>query len=397
MRPQSSPGPAIAAELLVKRYPGDVTALDGISFSVEPGTVFGLLGPNGAGKSTTVKILTTLARPDGGRASVAGIDVVRDPVRVRRTIGAVGQRAAVDPEATGRENLVLEARIHGLGGAPMRSRVDELLERFGLTESAGRMARTYSGGHAPQARRGDGPRPSTDGPLPRRADHRARPGGTSRPVGRDRSTDPGRRPDHPPDHPLPGGSRPTGRPAGHRRPRPDRRERQPRRAEGRAAGRRHPGRAPRAGRGGARRRVPYRHRRAPGARRRRPLAARPGDPRRDARPGCAVGARRRPGSRSPRSRSRVRRSTTSTSAIPGGPIASRPRSPSHDRRRSIRLHDPAPRPGPRAPAVVPGDHPHPADHLAAPVRSALPERDRHPRLRGRVAHTSTTSCRESSS
>ena len=143
---QSNPGPAIAAEELVKHYPGDVVALDGISFSVEPGTVFGLLGPNGAGKSTTVRILTTLARPDGGRATVAGIDVMRDPVRVRRTIGAVGQRVAVDPEATGRENIVLEARIHGLDGAALRRRVDELFDRFGLTEVAGRLAKTYSGG-----------------------------------------------------------------------------------------------------------------------------------------------------------------------------------------------------------------------------------------------------------
>jgi ABC-2 type transport system ATP-binding protein len=143
---QSSSGPAIAAEGLVKRYPGDVVALDGVSFSVAPGTVFGLLGPNGAGKSTTVRILTTLARPDGGRATVAGIDVLRDPVRVRRTIGSVGQRVAVDPEASGRENLTLEARIHGLGGVAMRSRVDELLERFGLTQASRRLAKTYSGG-----------------------------------------------------------------------------------------------------------------------------------------------------------------------------------------------------------------------------------------------------------
>jgi ABC-2 type transport system ATP-binding protein len=143
---QSSAGPAIAAEDLVKRYPRDVVALDGVSFEVEPGTVFGLLGPNGAGKSTTVRILTTLARPDGGRATVAGIDVARDPVRVRRTIGAVGQRIAVDPEATGRENLILEARIYGMGGAAMRGRAGELLERFGLTEAADRLAKTYSGG-----------------------------------------------------------------------------------------------------------------------------------------------------------------------------------------------------------------------------------------------------------
>jgi ABC-2 type transport system ATP-binding protein len=143
---QSSAGPAIAVDGLVKRYPGDVVALDGIAFAVDPGGVFGLLGPNGAGKSTTVRILTTLARADAGHATVAGIDVTRDPERVRRTIGAVGQRVAVDPEATGRENLTLEARIHGLGGVLMRQRVDELLDRFELTEAAERLVKTYSGG-----------------------------------------------------------------------------------------------------------------------------------------------------------------------------------------------------------------------------------------------------------
>jgi ABC-2 type transport system ATP-binding protein len=137
---------AITADGLVKRYPGDVTALDGITFSVEPGTIFGLLGPNGAGKSTTVKILTTLSRADKGAATVAGVDVTRDPRRVRRLIGAVGQRIAVDPDATGRENLVLEAKVHGLHGAARRARVDELLGRFGLTQAANRIARTYSGG-----------------------------------------------------------------------------------------------------------------------------------------------------------------------------------------------------------------------------------------------------------
>jgi ABC-2 type transport system ATP-binding protein len=137
---------AISADGLVKRYPGDVTALDGISFSVESGTIFGLLGPNGAGKSTTVKILTTLSRADKGTATVAGVDVAREPERVRRLIGAVGQRIAVDPEATGRENLVLEAKLHGLRGAALRGRVDELLARFGLGAAANRVARTYSGG-----------------------------------------------------------------------------------------------------------------------------------------------------------------------------------------------------------------------------------------------------------
>src|SRR6187401_307406 len=137
---------AIRAHGLVKRYPGDVTALDGLSFSVEAGTVFGLLGPNGAGKSTTVKVLTTLSRPDDGQAVVAGIDVLREPERVRRVIGTVGQAIAVDPDASGRENLELAGRIHGLGGTALKQRVDELLAHFGLTEAADRMARTYSGG-----------------------------------------------------------------------------------------------------------------------------------------------------------------------------------------------------------------------------------------------------------
>ena len=137
---------AIRADGLVKRYPGDVTALDGLSFSVEAGTVFGLLGPNGAGKSTTVKVLTTLSRPDEGEAVVAGIDVLRDPEHVRSVIGTVGQAIAVDPDASGRENLELAGRIHGLGGRALRMRVDELLAHFGLTQAADRMARTYSGG-----------------------------------------------------------------------------------------------------------------------------------------------------------------------------------------------------------------------------------------------------------
>src|SRR6266516_4849899 len=95
---------AIEAAGLVKTYPKDVRALDGVTFSVEEGTIFGLLGPNGAGKSTAVKILTTLTTPDQGRATVAGLDVLREPRAVRRAIGAVGQKPGVDPEATGRED-----------------------------------------------------------------------------------------------------------------------------------------------------------------------------------------------------------------------------------------------------------------------------------------------------
>jgi ABC-2 type transport system ATP-binding protein len=137
---------AIEADGLVKHYPGGVTALDGLSFSVDAGTIFGLLGPNGAGKSTTVKILTTLSQPNEGAAYVAGIDVLEQPERVRRVIGTVGQRVAVDVDATGRENLELAGRVHGFGGRELRSRAGELLERFGLAEAADRMARTYSGG-----------------------------------------------------------------------------------------------------------------------------------------------------------------------------------------------------------------------------------------------------------
>jgi ABC-2 type transport system ATP-binding protein len=137
---------AIEATGLVKTYSGDVRALDGLGLEVEQGTIFGLLGPNGAGKSTAVKILTTLSRPDEGEARVAGIDVLRDPGNVRRRIGVVGQRGGLDPQATGRENLVLQGEIHRLPRRELRARADELLDRFGLSEAADRIARTYSGG-----------------------------------------------------------------------------------------------------------------------------------------------------------------------------------------------------------------------------------------------------------
>src|SRR5437868_5535383 len=136
---------AIVADDLHKRYK-TVQALNGVSFSVREGEVFGLLGPNGAGKSTIVRTLATLTRPDSGRALVAGEDVARHPNRVRRAIGYVAQDSGVDWEATGRENLLLQGRIHGMAGASVRSRVDELLELVGLREAADRVARGYSGG-----------------------------------------------------------------------------------------------------------------------------------------------------------------------------------------------------------------------------------------------------------
>jgi ABC-2 type transport system ATP-binding protein len=136
---------AIAVDGLRKRY-GEVQALDGVSFRVREGEVFGLLGPNGAGKSTTTRILVTLTEPDDGRAEVAGHDVVREPDAVRRSIGYVPQASGVDRAATGRENLVLQGRIQGLGGRALRGRVDELLELFGLGDAAGRTVNGYSGG-----------------------------------------------------------------------------------------------------------------------------------------------------------------------------------------------------------------------------------------------------------
>jgi ABC-2 type transport system ATP-binding protein len=142
---------AIEAHGLVKTYPAPgknprIRALDGLDLTVEPGTIYALVGPNGAGKSTTVKILTTLATADEGTATVAGIDVRTDPARARRVIGVVGQRSGADPTATGRENLILQGHLYGQPTTVAKNRADELLERFGLTEAAGRFVRTYSGG-----------------------------------------------------------------------------------------------------------------------------------------------------------------------------------------------------------------------------------------------------------
>lgn len=143
------PGPeeyAIEVKDLVKIYQKDIRALDGLNFKVKTGTIFGLLGPNGAGKSTTVKILTTLSSPDSGVARVLGYDVNRNPVIVRELIGCVAQKSAVDREATGIENLILQGRLYGMKGAELKDRVAELLARFSLEEHATRIARTYSGG-----------------------------------------------------------------------------------------------------------------------------------------------------------------------------------------------------------------------------------------------------------
>src|SRR3954451_1362030 len=136
---------AVIAQGLVKRY-GSVTALDGLDLRVPHGTVLGVLGPNGAGKTTAVRVLTTLLTPDAGTASVAGIDVRRDPDKVRKVIGVSGQYAAVDEHLTGFENLDMVGRLYHLGRAPSRTRARELLERFDLIDAADRPVKTYSGG-----------------------------------------------------------------------------------------------------------------------------------------------------------------------------------------------------------------------------------------------------------
>jgi ABC-2 type transport system ATP-binding protein len=136
---------AIVVEGLEKRYKG-VQALAGVSFSVREGEVFGLLGPNGAGKSTTVRILATLSRMDAGRAEVAGHDVRREAGAVRRAIGYVPQDSGVDQNGTGRENLMLQGRVQGMGGQGLRDRVAELLGLVGIAAAADRIVKTYSGG-----------------------------------------------------------------------------------------------------------------------------------------------------------------------------------------------------------------------------------------------------------
>jgi ABC-2 type transport system ATP-binding protein len=137
--------PAIAVAGLRKSYGGQLV-LAGIDLEVPQGTVFALLGPNGAGKTTTVQILSTLIRADGGRATMAGYDLNTEPARIREVIGVTGQYSAVDKLLTGQENLMLMADLCHLGRARAKARTEELLEQFDLTEAAGKLAATYSGG-----------------------------------------------------------------------------------------------------------------------------------------------------------------------------------------------------------------------------------------------------------
>jgi ABC-2 type transport system ATP-binding protein len=136
----------IFAEGLRKEFPGDVIAVDGIDLGVNEGEVFGFLGPNGAGKTTTVRMLTTLLRPSAGRAEVAGFDVYHQPHDIRRSIGVALQEAGLDGAATGRELLMLQAELFGIGRREAKRRAAELLELVGLVDAADRQTKTYSGG-----------------------------------------------------------------------------------------------------------------------------------------------------------------------------------------------------------------------------------------------------------
>ncbi|EDY61415.2 LOW QUALITY PROTEIN: nodulation ABC transporter NodI, partial [Streptomyces sviceus ATCC 29083] len=312
--------PAIEARQLIKTYGGQVTALNGIDLVVERGSVFGLLGPNGAGKSTTVKILTTLARPDSGSATVAGHDVLRHPDRVRRAIGVVAQGSGADPVATGRENLRLQGRLYGLKGAALDQRVDELLDRFALTEAARRPVKGYSGGmrrrldvalglvHRPEVLFLDEPTTGLDpearssmwdeiGP--------ARGGGGA---------------DDPAHHALPRRGRPARRARRCRRPRPDRRRGHPGRAQGR---------------------TPRRRRACGAARAARRRGAHPADRRPARRAGRARGAgRRRPRQRPRRRRGRRRTRPPRRSGAGRGQGRHRDRRPPVPRRRLPALRGP---------------------------------------------------------
>ena len=142
----NEPGAVVARDLVKVFAKGSVRALDGLSFEVEAGTVFGLLGPNGSGKTTAVRILSTILTPDEGSASILGNDVVKRAAVVRRSIGLAGQYATVDENLTGHENLRMVGRLSHLEKKAASTRADELLGQFGLADAANRTLKTYSGG-----------------------------------------------------------------------------------------------------------------------------------------------------------------------------------------------------------------------------------------------------------
>mgnify|MGYP005832816347 CR=1 FL=1 len=136
----------IRVDNLVKIYNGSIKAVDGVTFSVQEGEVFGFLGPNGAGKTTTISILTTLLKPTGGSANVMGLDVIQDATKVRKLIGLVPQELTVDDDLTGKENMILQADLYNVPRKDAAERIEELLRLVKLEDAADRMVKTYSGG-----------------------------------------------------------------------------------------------------------------------------------------------------------------------------------------------------------------------------------------------------------
>ena len=207
---------AIEATGLVKSF-GETRAVDGVDLAVRRGSVYGVLGPNGAGKTTTIRMLATLLRPDAGSARVLGHDIVDEADAVRAAVSLTGQLASVDEDLTGRENLILLGRLLGMKHAAAKERAAELLEAFGLTESAGKLVKHLLGRDAAPARHRRQHRRHPRADVPRRADHRPRPPLPEPGLGD--HPGPGRRgADDPALHPVPGGGRPAGR--RHRRHRP---------------------------------------------------------------------------------------------------------------------------------------------------------------------------------
>ena len=217
----------IQAEGLTKRY-GETQALAGVDIAVPAGTILGLLGPNGAGKTTAVRVLTTLARPDSGSATVAGIDVLRHPGEVRRHIGVAAQDATLDQLLTGRQNLVLIGELSDLGRAESRARAKELLAQFELTDRRRPGGQGLLGRHAPAAGPGRLPDDAAAGAVPRRADDGSGPDVAPAGLGGHPGAD--RRGRHrPADDAVPRGGRRAGPRHRGRRPRPGHRRRARRR------------------------------------------------------------------------------------------------------------------------------------------------------------------------
>ncbi len=297
----------------------------GSIWACEPGEIYGFLGPNGAGKSTTVLMLTTLLPPTSGSARVAGFDVQAEGPKVRATIGAALQEAALDPLLTGREHLRLQATLQALPRGERKARAHELLERVGLTEAADRRGARLLGRHEAPPRPRSGADPPAAGAVPRRADDRPRRSEPHRALAGGGEARPRGRRDRLPHHAVPRGGRRAGEPRRDHRPRPHRRRGHARRTQGRGRPAHRGGGPLRPGRPGSPRRGarPLRRPRPVDPRRRRAAALR-----RDAARRARARPRRRDACTSRTSSSTSRRSTTSSSPRQ----AARSRAPARKRR-----------------------------------------------------------------